>query len=454
MANRYDERTRWRGERDDDTERYDRDNEGDYYDETDEERFNREGRSRQTNRGSENYRGTEWDQGRNRGDYGNEGYDTGSRRGYGRGEHGYGNEGRDYGRNRYSTTRRIYGTDYEREDYGTNRGGYNRTDYGGNYGREEYGTGRGTRSLYGTDYGRGDYESGGYAGSRDFTRGDRGRWTGETAGGRYYQYRGQERYGSEGYGYGQGGYGGEDWQQRGPYTGRGPKGYHRSDDRIREDISERLTQHGQIDATDIEVDVNKGEVWLKGGVESRQMKRLAEDVAESVNGVCDVHNELRVFNRNAGQNQSRETQYGTTGMRQTGTGTTYGTTTGTSYDTGRTTGTSYSTGSTTGGTGTRTIAGQGQTATGEGTGRRQVRTGMTVYGSDDQDIGQVKEVRGNDFLVDRALARDIYVPFSAVRSAQDDRVTLNIESSEIDNQGWENPELTAVGDMGGSTQNR
>jgi DNA replicative helicase MCM subunit Mcm2 (Cdc46/Mcm family) len=44
----------------------------------------------------------------------------------------------------------------------------------------------------------------------------------------------------------------------------------------------------------IEVAVTGGEVTLTGTVESRRMKRHAEDLAESVRGVRDVHNQLRV----------------------------------------------------------------------------------------------------------------------------------------------------------------
>jgi osmotically-inducible protein OsmY len=80
----------------------------------------------------------------------------------------------------------------------------------------------------------------------------------------------------------------------GPYTGRGPRGYRRSDDRIREDVCERLTEHGHVDATDIEVRVDNGEVTLSGTVDSPQVKRMAEDSAYAVAWVKDVHNRLRV----------------------------------------------------------------------------------------------------------------------------------------------------------------
>jgi len=84
------------------------------------------------------------------------------------------------------------------------------------------------------------------------------------------------------------------WAPRGPYRGRGPRGYQRGDDRIREDICERLSQHGMLDATDVDISVVTGEVTLRGSVPSRWAKREAEDVVESVSGVRDVHNELRV----------------------------------------------------------------------------------------------------------------------------------------------------------------
>jgi len=80
----------------------------------------------------------------------------------------------------------------------------------------------------------------------------------------------------------------------GRHSGRGPKGWQRSDDRIREDVNERLTDHPHIDASDIEVQVQNGEVTLSGTVDDRQAKRLAEDITESVSGVREVHNQIRV----------------------------------------------------------------------------------------------------------------------------------------------------------------
>lgn len=78
------------------------------------------------------------------------------------------------------------------------------------------------------------------------------------------------------------------------YSGKGPKGYRRSDERIREDVCEALFRSPRVDASDIEVLVNEGTVTLKGTVESRLAKREAELCIENLSGVEDVQNELRL----------------------------------------------------------------------------------------------------------------------------------------------------------------
>lgn len=82
-------------------------------------------------------------------------------------------------------------------------------------------------------------------------------------------------------------------EQRAHLRGRGPKGYRRSDERIKEDVNDRLSD-GYLDATDIDVAVANGDVTLTGSVFSRIDKRRAEDLAESVSGVTNVENRLRV----------------------------------------------------------------------------------------------------------------------------------------------------------------
>jgi hypothetical protein len=80
----------------------------------------------------------------------------------------------------------------------------------------------------------------------------------------------------------------------GRYRGRGPRAYRRSAERIREDVSDRLTDDHEVDASRIEVAVSGGEVRLSGSVDSRAAKRRAEDIAWSVAGVTQVQNDLRV----------------------------------------------------------------------------------------------------------------------------------------------------------------
>jgi hypothetical protein len=80
----------------------------------------------------------------------------------------------------------------------------------------------------------------------------------------------------------------------GGFRGRGPRGYERSSDRIREDVCEWLTDDDEVDASDIEVEVERGIVILGGSVADRQQKRRAEDIAERARGVRDVRNQLEI----------------------------------------------------------------------------------------------------------------------------------------------------------------
>lgn len=169
----------------------------------------------------------------------------------------------------------------------------------GGYGDPGYGT-----SGFGTgDYGTSRY-GGGYtrSASREpmpmSRESARGGWNAGGDVGRYE--RSGQRWGSGDYRIehererDMGAWPGQHDREIGPYAGRGPKGYQRSDERIREEVADRLTDDDRIDAGGIEVAVTNGEVTLTGTVESRRMKRHAEDLAESVRGVRDVHNQLRV----------------------------------------------------------------------------------------------------------------------------------------------------------------
>jgi hypothetical protein len=102
-------------------------------------------------------------------------------------------------------------------------------------------------------------------------------------------------------------------EERGPFAGRGPRGYRRSDARVKEEVSDRLAEHPWIDASDIEVEVQDCLVTLAGSVADRRSKRLAEDVAESVPGVLDVANHIRVRRDEPGMRREVETGGTSTG---------------------------------------------------------------------------------------------------------------------------------------------
>jgi hypothetical protein len=197
--------------------------------------------------------------------------------------------------------------DYDRDE--RNRGEFSggpfgRRPLGGDYARDTH------RGGYGGDYAREGGWSGGGRGD-EYTR--EGFWggTGAPADWASSGYGGPRGSASVGYGPGQtrstfgrgdtGGsavsYGETDPAGRTSFRGRGPKNWRRSDERIREEINERLTDHDGIDASDIEVTVENAEVTLSGNVGSRWEKRLADDIAHSCNGVHDVHNRLKVADR-------------------------------------------------------------------------------------------------------------------------------------------------------------
>jgi hypothetical protein len=76
------------------------------------------------------------------------------------------------------------------------------------------------------------------------------------------------------------------------FSGIGPRGYKKSDDKIREEICETLLWDQDVDATEIEVIVKEGLVTLKGFVDSRHAKKTAERIIDHISGVSDVQNQL------------------------------------------------------------------------------------------------------------------------------------------------------------------
>jgi len=78
-------------------------------------------------------------------------------------------------------------------------------------------------------------------------------------------------------------------------------------------------------------------------------------------------------------------------------------------------------------------------------GAGQIAIGMDVIGVDGHSIGSVKEVRPNDFLLARPMARDLYVPYQFVLSVPDrgdkparpTEVVLTVSAASLDHQGWQ-----------------
>lgn len=94
----------------------------------------------------------------------------------------------------------------------------------------------------------------------------------------------------------------EVWEP-GPYAGLSPRGYSRSDERIREDICDELTRRADIDPSQLTVSVQDGEVTLAGTVVDIRARSLADEIASHCAGVKQVRNELRVAR--AGANAPR-----------------------------------------------------------------------------------------------------------------------------------------------------
>jgi osmotically-inducible protein OsmY len=219
------------------------------------------------------------------------------RGGYG-GSYGQGGmRGQSYGagyrdRDEYDRSYGLEGSSYDqrgqRLSQGSQRGARGQ-DYGGQQGLAGFGAyeeggsfGQGRPGMGGQGYERTNQDYGGYAGSfgQGGSLGQGGGNFGPSGG-----------FGSEQ----SGGYltrgGRREW---GRHSGRGPKNYTRSDDRIREDVNDRLTDDPHLDASEIDVKVSSCEVTLTGTVESREAKRRAEDCVESVSGVKNVQNNLRI----------------------------------------------------------------------------------------------------------------------------------------------------------------
>jgi hypothetical protein len=81
---------------------------------------------------------------------------------------------------------------------------------------------------------------------------------------------------------------------RGRFVGVGPKGYRRSDERIRDDVCDRLTCDPDVDPSGVTVVVAEAEVTLEGPVDSAWARHRIRSCAEATVGVRGVHDRMHV----------------------------------------------------------------------------------------------------------------------------------------------------------------
>jgi osmotically-inducible protein OsmY len=259
-----------------------------------------------------------------RGDQGGTGRDHRAQGGYGRdfggqsdGDYGHHSSAyREQPRQSYDANRGGYGeqqrppvnagsrdlpgdADYRQDSGWRSEGGYRGNDYGagmGRYGQASGAYGGPDRGRYGhmdrgpgyrgEDYGRNRGDS--WRGREQPNRDDDRNWL-DKAGDEVASWLGDDQAGRR-------------REMDKGHIGKGPQGYARSDQRIHDDVNDKLTDDWFLDASQISVEVKDGEVTLSGTIQNRQDKRRAEDIAEDVSGVKHVQNNLRVAQ---GQSQSQ-----------------------------------------------------------------------------------------------------------------------------------------------------
>lgn len=252
-----------------------------------------------------------------------EGRDYGRSSG-GRGNYeGFADDEDNFGSNAGVRETSRYARGYEQGGYGqggTSQGGFHQGGFGEGYGLSRYG-----QSSY--------EQSGPRPGSTRSQRAGSQQADGWTAEPDEMQWgRQQGLYGSSEYA----GYIASQRSQKSyqSHVGKGPRGWQRSDERIREDVCEALARHPEVDASDIDVKVQNCEVTLTGNVTEREAKRIAEDVVERVFGVKDVQNQIKVKpggmgDREVTRNADREARTGAESGQETTSRKTTGTTSST-----------------------------------------------------------------------------------------------------------------------------
>jgi len=179
--------------------------------------------------------------------------------------------------------------------YGQEPRGEGRAWEEGRYARGQYGEGESGYGMRGPAPRQGDYEGGrqhayGPPSAYGGPSGPFRPYSGQQSGGMGEMYRG-ESYRPMGQTIQE--FGGA-MMGRARRIFKGPKGYKRSDERIREDVCDALSMSEELDPTEIEVTVSNGEVMLAGSVPERAMKWHAEQLVDNIGGVNEINNQLRV----------------------------------------------------------------------------------------------------------------------------------------------------------------
>lgn len=213
------------------------------------------------------------------------------------------------GESRYQGQQSGRGDPYgsgQQQGYGSSgqyeQGGYGRSQYGQ---REQGGYGAGTSYQRGGFRGEqqrsyGEFREPGRSGSSEWRPEESSRQ--RQGYGRQYESQSfdqpyppgfQSEFGSS-QGASRYGSGRQGSSEYGGHRGKGPKGYTRSDDRLKEVICEKLTDDPMIDASEINVEVTSQIVKLTGTVDDRSTKYEVEELIERCGGVKDIDNQLRV----------------------------------------------------------------------------------------------------------------------------------------------------------------
>lgn len=93
------------------------------------------------------------------------------------------------------------------------------------------------------------------------------------------------------------------------YAGIGPKGYKRSDERIEEEVCDVLARDQYINASELIVSVENGVVTLSGTVDDREDRFASEMLVETVLGVTDINNNIKVKKQKEKTSENANSNY-------------------------------------------------------------------------------------------------------------------------------------------------